>query len=107
MKTYVALLLLPLLVSCSDQAPEPDASPSDEQKSVSLTQQEAVEIAAEASHEAMSIPEGVKSVVEETETTFVVTYPMNLPPGVRGGDYYTKVTVDKNTGKIRQLLTAP
>lgn len=107
MKTCVALVLLGLLVSCSDQPPGADASSSDEQKSVSLTQREAVDIAAEASHEAMSIPEGVKPVVEETETTFVVTYPMKLPPGVLGGDYYTKVTVDKNTGKIAQLLVSP
>ena len=71
-----------------------------------VLEEEAVQIADTACRKAISIPKEMKPVVEETLTSFVVTYPTTLPPGVRGSDYYTKVTVSKRTGKIKQLLCA-
>jgi hypothetical protein len=71
-----------------------------------IQQKEAVRIADTASRKVISIPKNLKPVVEETWTSFIVTYPTTLPPGVRGSDYYTKATVNKRTGKIKKLLSA-
>lgn len=72
-----------------------------------ITRAEATRVAEEASRKTVTIPKDVAPVVTETEESFVVTYPLVLPKGTRGGDYYTKVTINKSTGKITQLLTAP
>jgi len=77
---------------------EPKPQPT---AAASLSRQEAIRIADEASRKAMRIPIEVQPVVEETADAFVVTYPMTLSKKqMRAPDYYTKVTVDKKMGKI-------
>jgi hypothetical protein len=106
MKIRFAILALLLLASCKGQPQKQETSPQAAQQSRPVTQEEAVQIADKASRKAMDIPKEVKPVVNETADVFVVTYPLTLPKGVRGGDYYTKVKVDKSTGKITELLVA-
>jgi hypothetical protein len=52
----------------------------------------------------MNIPPDLKPTIDETDNTYIVTYPLTLPEGTRGPDYYTQVEIDKNTGKIIALL---
>ena len=104
MKILYATLAMLFLTSCrtdSHKVDEPFRSVSREQ---------AVGIAEQASRKAMLIPKQVQPQVDESDTAFIITYPMTLSkqqPPVRGPDYYTKVTVDKQTGMITKLLVAP
>lgn len=52
----------------------------------------------------MAIPAHSKPLFEETETHYVVTFALILPPGVLGPDYTAKVWIKKNTLKVDRML---
>jgi hypothetical protein len=97
-KTIGVGCLMLLMASCQvTPAPPPTPAPA----TASVSREKAVQIADEASRKAMRIPIEVQPVVEETAYAFVITYPMTLSKKqMRAPDYYTRVTVDKRTGKI-------
>ena len=71
------------------------------QAATPVSREKAVQVADEASRKAMRIPIEVQPVVEETADAFVITYPMTVSKKqMRAPDYYTRVTVEKRTGKI-------
>jgi hypothetical protein len=69
-----------------------------------LTAQQAIGVAIAQAEGRADIPSGVKPVVELRDNQFLITFPTNNPPGVRGADFHFQVTVDAATGAIRQLL---
>jgi hypothetical protein len=98
MKTMTLGLLMLFMASCR-ATPPPTTPPA--ATATSISRQEAVRIADEASRKAMRIPVEVQPVVEETAEAFVITFPMTVSKTqMRAPDYYTRVTVDKKTGKI-------
>ena len=104
MKILYATLAMLFLTSCGTDSHKVD------EPSRSVSREQAVGIAEQASRKAMLIPRQVQPQVDESDTAFIITYPMTLSkqqPPVRGPDYYTKVTVDKQTGMITKLLVAP
>ncbi len=109
MKMQFAILALLLAASCRPQPEKQPLSSAVRRQSKPVTRAEAVQIAGAASRKAMLIQKQVNPQVEESDTAFVVTYPMTESKKqlVRGPDYYTKVTIDRQTGKITKLLVAP
>ena len=72
-----------------------------------ITKGTAIKIAEKVSRKATSFPDNLKPLVKETELYFIVTYPMTLLHGTRGGDYYTKVTIEKKSGKLMKFEVSP
>jgi hypothetical protein len=42
--------------------------------------------------------------VEREGDTYVVTFPRENPPGVRGPDFEAQVTVDRRSGEVLEVL---
>jgi hypothetical protein len=94
--SLLMLLVLGLLTACRCS--------KENNRVQSMKIKKAVKVAEEASRKVMNIPRDVEPVIEQTKDNIIVTYPLVLPKGVRGADYYTKVTIDKKTGKLISLL---
>ena len=55
---------------------------------------------------AMDIPPDVAPIVTETADWFVVVWPFTLPPHTFGPDYWARVTIDRRTGDVVEVLVA-
>ena len=67
----------------------------------------AIEIARAALPGKVDLPRDARANVERRGDRYVVTFPVTLPPGVRGADYHARVTVDAVTGKVVEILGGP
>jgi hypothetical protein len=70
----------------------------------SIGRAEALRLAAEVVFDRVKIPAGTAPKLEETQDTFVVTYPNNPAPGTLGADYHARVTIDKRSGRVIKVL---
>lgn len=69
-----------------------------------ISEEEAVRIAREAIKGRLSVPDSVQGEVFMERSRVVVEFPTNYPEGVLGGDYYAKVTLDRNSGEVIEIL---
>jgi len=72
-----------------------------------ISKSKAIEIAEKESRDSITFPSEIEPLIEINDRNFIVTYPMGLSEGMRGGDYYTKVTIDRVTGNVIEILVAP
>lgn len=69
-----------------------------------MAHEDLIRLAIERIGSDIAIPPEVKPIIEENEDTYIVIFPTNLEPGVRGPDYHAKVVINKNTKKIIKVL---
>ena len=67
----------------------------------------AVEIARAALPGKVDLPADARAEVERRGERYVVTFPITLPPGVRGADYHARVTIDASSGAVLEILGGP
>jgi hypothetical protein len=50
------------------------------------------------------VPDGWPAFIEETSSSYVVTFPVDYSQlKGRGADYYAQVTIDKATGNVTKI----
>ena len=112
MKRLLALVVLAAAIPCSckrhPQSTQSSQSPADAGVPAtveSVNRDNVAGIAREYCKGLLEIPTDCIPTVEETFATFVVVFPIKYK-SMRGPgpDYYAKVTVDKKTGKVTQVL---
>jgi hypothetical protein len=69
-----------------------------------LAQEDAVQRARAAAVGKVHIPDNAAAVVEQTPEAFVVTFPIQLPPGTRGADFYARIWIDRGSGQVTKML---
>jgi hypothetical protein len=63
-----------------------------------------VRIARDACRGKMKIPDGWPAFIEETQSSYVVTFPLDYSRATGpGASYYAQVTVDKATGNVIRI----
>jgi hypothetical protein len=72
---------------------------------IEITPSEAERIAREAIEGIVDLTGGAVTV-EAHDGCYVVTFGRNDPPGVRGPDFDAKVTLDRQTGEVLEILGA-
>ncbi len=70
-----------------------------------ISDEQAVQLARQASRGKLEIPENVTPIVERTQDHCIVTFPMKHPPGVRGADFYARVTINLQSGEVENILS--
>jgi uncharacterized membrane protein YkoI len=78
--------------------------PKQEKMNEMIPEARAVEIARDAVKGKIKIPDGNPVNVELIDGRYVVTFPTNLPKGIRGASYYAKVTINAKTGEVIEIL---
>lgn len=68
-----------------------------------VTETAAIAIARNAAR-GIEMPQGIAPQLRTTGDLWIVTFPMPLPPGTRGPDYYAQIQVDRRTGKVMKVL---
>ena len=68
-----------------------------------VTEAEAIAIARDAVRD-LKMPPGIEPQMEEKDDFWIATFPMQLPKGRRGPDYYAQIHVDRWTGKVMKIL---
>ena len=111
MKRLLALVVLGAVIPCCckrhPQSTQSSQSPADAGVPAtveSVNRDNVAGIAREYCKGLLEIPTDCVPTVEETFATFVVVFPVKYDRPMRGPDYYAKVTVDKKTGKVTQVL---
>lgn len=100
----IAAVGLFLLASCSRTADRPLRLPSETGESRDMIDEAtALKIAAQAVTAHTDIPGDCTPTVQLKGDRYVVTYPKELAPGVRGSAFYLKVHIDARTGKVLSL----
>jgi hypothetical protein len=69
-----------------------------------LTQEDAVQRARATAVDKVHIPNDAAAVVEQTPEAFVVTFPIQLPPGIRGADFHARIWIDRRSGRATKIL---
>ena len=104
---YVSVIITVLsafaFIACHSEGVEKSESNAD----APIKREGAIGIAERITREKILIPDDISPVVQELDHSFILTYPMKLDEGMRGGSYYAKVTIDKQSGKITEVLVAP
>lgn len=106
MKKKIAILYLMtgMLIGC---APRGQERPQPVPAQSAITTDDAIRLSREACDGKVDIPADAQPVVTETNGNFVVTFPQPWQPGVRHGDYYARMTIQKASGKIIEILASP
>ncbi|MBM4045761.1 MAG: hypothetical protein FJ279_11650 [Planctomycetes bacterium] len=78
---------------------------SSEQKVVAAN--DAIRLARQACEGKVDVPSHVQAIVTETNGHLVVVFPQPLQPDVLHGDYYARVTIERATGRIVEILASP
>ncbi len=97
-------LMAVVLIGCAPQAQERTQPMS---ARTSLTRDDAIRISRQACDGKVDVPADTQAIVTETNGNFVVTFPQPLQPDILHGDYYARVTIQKATGKIVEILASP
>jgi hypothetical protein len=74
---------------------------------VAVTKDDAIRLSRQACNGKVDVPADAQAIVTETNGNFVVTFPQALQPNVLHGDYYARVTIQKETGHIVEILASP
>lgn len=72
-----------------------------------LTTDDAIRLSRQACDGKVDVPEDAPAIVTETDGNFVVTFHQSLHPDVLHGDYYARVTIQKATENIVEILASP
>lgn len=71
---------------------------------MALSDSEYIENALIAVEGMVDVPADSSPNVEHRSGAVVVTWPTDHPPGVRGADFHAQVTLDPDTGEVRQIM---
>jgi hypothetical protein len=52
----------------------------------------------------INLPADTPVTTERRGGHWVVTFPLALPPGTKGADYYARVTIDATSGEVVEIL---
>lgn len=72
-----------------------------------LTESEAIAIARRALVGKVTPQDGAPVVVDTEGDRLIVTFVHHNPPGVRGPDYDARVTLDRRSGRVLEILGGP
>ena len=103
-KMTILCLITAGLIGCAPRGQErPQPMPVES----ALTTDDAIRLSRQACDGKVDVPADARSIVNETNGNFVVTFPQPLQPDALHGDYYARVTIQKATGKILEILASP
>ena len=101
---FTAMLLTGGCDVTSKDAEDVDDVEEEQQEIGEISREEALAIAAREiekfPEEVRARLEGVEPEVRREENTYIVTYPTNLPPRVRGASYHFQYIIDARTGEV-------
>jgi hypothetical protein len=103
-KMTILCLMTVVLIGCAPRGQEPPPPMSAQS---ALTTDDAIRLSRQACDGKVDVPADAQAIVTETNGNFVVTFPQPPQPNVLHGDYYARVTIQKATGKIVEILASP
>jgi len=103
-KMTILCMMAVVLIGC---VPRGQERPHPTTARVSVTKDDAIRLSRQACNGKVDVPADVQAIVTETNGNFVVTFPQPLQPNVLHGDYHARVTIQKETGNIVEILASP
>ena len=103
-KLTILCLMTVVPIGCAPRGQEPPHPMSVE---TALAADDAIRLSRQACDGKVDVPAGTQAIVTETNVNYVVTFPQPLQLDVLHGDYYARVTIQKATGKIVEILASP